>query len=772
VDKVIFTLKTFQRQALARVRSFCETLATAATPQDAFIQVGGEGIYQDPPLLNAPSVCLAIPTGGGKTIIAAAAAGIVAQHALRRAPVVVVWLVPSTAIAEQTITHLRSAHHPVQQALTMGLDGYGGVGPIRVLTITQALRLPPSIYHATTVVIVATMQQFRVADPLGRSVYAPNDIVADEHGDSLVAVLAARRPLLIVDEAHNARTPLSFDSLARLSPGFILELTATPTRKPWPSNVLIRIDATTLKSEHVLKLPLVLTTSPDPERCLAAAVAKRAELAAIAHSAPPYIRPILLIQAQARRHGDALTTDVVHRHLIQLGEDPASIAIATGEQRELDDINLAEESCPITIIITVEALREGWDCPFAAVLCTLRQQFSSTAATQLVGRILRQPYTRPHAQPALNQSFAFALADSFDEALLALRGCLVEGLGFGKHEALAAIVSSAHIQTNQAQTILSAPNPPFMVPRLAVLSATNQEQWELFSDTHRLAFEWELPVTTAQLALGDYLPGDASSLSTELDVDDQGEWFTTPNESTPDPLPCGTASALVNWLERRLWADDIRPDELQQWVVAAVEYLLHQRQLLLETIDQDRWRLAQVLRERLNAMREHAERLATDKLLSRENVRTAAPADYFCFAGYSTDSEPATGFRRHAYPNIAAFDSQEEQRAAQVLDLHPSVHRWVRNPVGAHGFALPRRPLHGRRWFYPDLIAELTSGALLIVEVKGSHLADTIDTADKIDAAHLWATTTGNGFVLVVDGDLEAIELALRNDDSDLREPI
>jgi type III restriction enzyme len=42
------------------------------------------------------------------------------------------------------------------------------------------------------------------------------------------------RPLVIIDEAHNARTRLSFDTLARFNPSCIVEFTATPetTHKP------------------------------------------------------------------------------------------------------------------------------------------------------------------------------------------------------------------------------------------------------------------------------------------------------------------------------------------------------------------------------------------------------------------------------------------------------------------------------------------------------------------------------------------------------------
>ena len=42
-------------------------------------------------------------------------------------------------------------------------------------------------------------------------------------------------------------------------------------------------------------------------------------------------------------------------------------------------------------IITKSALQEGWDCPFAYVLCSLAASSNLKAMTQLIGRILRQP---------------------------------------------------------------------------------------------------------------------------------------------------------------------------------------------------------------------------------------------------------------------------------------------------------------------------------------------------------------------------------------------
>jgi type III restriction enzyme len=754
---MVIALKPFQRSTLTRLRRFCDRLSTGADAGKAFADEGSD-TYRAPPLIDAPCVCLAIPTGGGKTLLAAAAAGIIAGHALHRVPALVVWLVPSTAIAEQTLRHLRDPAHAVAAATVGGIDGFGGLGPVRVVDVTQALRLPASAYHAASVILVATIQQFRVGDPQGRQVYAASDALGDEHDHTLAEVIARRRPVVIVDEAHNARTPLSFETLARLAPGFVLELTATPARQPWPSNVLVRVDASALKAEHLLKLPLVLATDPSPERCLADAVHRRVELAQLSQHEHPPLRPLLLIQAEARRQSGALTPSLVQEHLIsQCGLRAEEIAIATGEERGIDGIDLDDPACPITTIITVEALREGWDCPSAAVLCTLRGSFTDTAAVQLVGRILRQPGARQRPTEPLNRSYAFAVASTFDVALAALRGCLSDGLGFAAQEALHLVQPASRIAiTDQAE-----PAPPFLVPRLLVRDPLNPEHWEPFRDTHRVAEEWTLEPAAAHLSPGDYQPGAAAPGLGEIDLDEDGNWSTNPIAATSEERQPCTQAELAAWLERRLWADDIRPDELTVWVNAAVTHLLTTRALDVPALDHDRWHLLAVLRERIDRLRERAVRAITDRLLADGVVRASQPDDHFRFTTYPVHGEDRHGFHRHAYPLVAAFDSIEERRAAEALDRHPRVVRWVRNPVGDFGFALPRRPLDGNRWFHPDLIAELDDGRLLVVEVKGAHLAATPDTQDKVDCATRWAQMTGNGFVLVVGGDLAAIDEAL-----------
>ena len=96
---------------------------------------------------------------------------------------------------------------------------------------------------------------------------------------SLANVLRLRRPVVIMDEAHNARTLLSFDTLRRFNPSCVIELTATPETKHNPtlghfaSNILHHVSARELKAAEIIKLPVKLWTRPDWQQVLADAIA-------------------------------------------------------------------------------------------------------------------------------------------------------------------------------------------------------------------------------------------------------------------------------------------------------------------------------------------------------------------------------------------------------------------------------------------------------------------------------------------------------------------
>lgn len=84
----------------------------------------------------------------------------------------------------------------------------------------------------------------------------------------------------------------------------------------------------------------------------------------------------------------------------------------------------------------------------------------------------------------------------------------------------------------------------------------------------------------------------------------------------------------------------------------------------------------------------------------------------------------------------------------QAIDLHPDVETWVRNVDRQAGsFWLPT----SSDKFYPDFVAMLTDGRILLVEYKGKHLLSNDDTKEKRNIGELWAEkSNGRGLFLLV----------------------
>jgi type III restriction enzyme len=453
-------LKAYQDRVLGSLRTFLKRSAQTGYPAIAFREVTEKVYGQSLPYLQAtaaglpadmPYVCLRVPTGGGKTLLACHAVGIAQTELLRTERSVVLWLVPSNTILEQTADALRDVRHPYRRALELEC-----AGPVEVLRIDEALNLTRARVDGATVVIVATKQSFVVEDTTGRKVYSQSspfqehflNLPAHEAArlylgpdgrpiPSLVNMLRLRRPVVIVDEAHNMKADLSFSTLGSFLPACIIEFTATPATKKNPSNVLHRVSAAELKSADMVKLPLRVITRHASQRdaLLNEALTLRSDLEKLAvlesQMSGEHLRPILLIQAQ--RVDDC--KDLKARLVSEFGIAEAEVKISVGsldELKEVKDINAA--NCPVRIIITVEKLREGWDCPFAYVLCSLKETRSTTAIEQIVGRILRLPGAKPKQHPDLNCAYAFSVSDSMPEVLNELRQAL-ESNGFTTAEA-------------------------------------------------------------------------------------------------------------------------------------------------------------------------------------------------------------------------------------------------------------------------------------------------------------------------------------------------
>lgn len=89
----------------------------------------------------------------------------------------------------------------------------------------------------------------------------------------------------------------------------------------------------------------------------------------------------------------------------------------------------------------MEALKEGWDCSFAYVFCSVANIHSAKDVEQLLGRVLRMPYVTKRNANELNIAYAHIVSRNFSEAAIGLHDKLVENMGFNKFEALGSIQS-------------------------------------------------------------------------------------------------------------------------------------------------------------------------------------------------------------------------------------------------------------------------------------------------------------------------------------------
>ncbi len=80
-------------------------------------------------------------------------------------------------------------------------------------------------------------------------------------------------------------------------------------------------------------------------------------------------------------------------------------------------MDLLSPDCPIRYIITVNALKEGWDCPFAYVLATVANRTSAVDVEQILGRVLRLPYTQKNRSEVLNLSYVITSSADFHQTL-------------------------------------------------------------------------------------------------------------------------------------------------------------------------------------------------------------------------------------------------------------------------------------------------------------------------------------------------------------------
>ncbi len=480
-------LKPYQSQVIQDLRQYLATLADTPHLENAFRDYWAErGVTGMPTYKNTipgvPHVCAKVPTAGGKTYIAVNALQPIfdaLSAANPQRPKFVVWLVPSLTILEQTARNLSNPDHPYHKRLSQLFKGRVAIYEKKDLLMGAGFS-PDTVADQVSIVVMS-FDSLRARNKEDRKIFQENgylapfmnaqrvdagDLLPDRDPSALINVIRSLKPVVIVDESHNAESTLSVEMLVNLNPDFILDLTATPRNN---SNIISYVDAMALKRHHMVKLPVIVANQNSRAEVIESALVMRKQLEAIATKEEAskggrYIRPIVLFQAQPRTHDDNTTFDKVKEKLVALGIPPEEIRIKTADRDEIKGEDLLSRSCPVRYIITVNALKEGWDCPFAYILASLADKSSAVDVEQIVGRVLRMPYVQKHSHDLLNLSYVFTASNRFQETLQTVVNALQKaGFSYKDYRAMDAAPDEVTSQGEQTPLELT-PTPATVGP--------------------------------------------------------------------------------------------------------------------------------------------------------------------------------------------------------------------------------------------------------------------------------------------------------------------
>ena len=793
-------LKEYQKTALQAVRTFLDLLverkqkdeAVRRAVPDAGIDWVGEawemartgrrhrrrknGLGE--PL---PTFCLKIPTGGGKTLLATKVIDLVNTHYRRQQAGLVLWIVPTTQIYNQTLKALKDRDHPYRQQLdvssagkTLILEKNSGFKPQDVRErLCVLLLMLPSANRVTK----EQLRMFRDSGGFERFFPGEDDAGAQEKllakvpnldtfesasgvwgkqaKTSLGNTLRLLQPLVILDEGHKAYSDNAKKTLEGFNPSMIVELSATP---PQAANVLVEITGQALNAEEMIKLDLNIhnKASVSWRDTLLAAIEHRAFLEAKAreHEARTgvYIRPICLVQVE-RTGREQRQTGLIHAEDVReyLLRHPAinaeQVAVKTSSRDELKEVDeaggLLSRACPIRFIITKRALQEGWDCSFAYVLAILTNPGSKSALTQLVGRILRQPYACKTHVRELDQSYVFCFQRRGSDLLREVRkGFGLEGLqGLERRVKADAekrpgglVISEQRQRFRQAAAGLVLPT--FMIRdgrhwRLVRYEADilSRVPWDEV-DVSPL-FDLNLAAQSnkdATLRAGlDFDP-------TFTDVDAMGE-------------PVGSETGIDTYFAASHLLDAMpnpwRGAEVTERVFNALLEKRPREQVLMNTVF-----ILEELRKRLEAERDRLSRQVFAELLDAGTMRFIVVTDDLRFnrppqrvelpaTERQANREDGSQYQLGLFERVSEGELNGlENKVATYLDAQARLFFWYRNRARKDYFVQGWKPQR----IYADFILTLQSDEpnqddefhqVFVVETKGVHLKEAEDTAYK-----------------------------------------
>ncbi len=713
-----------------------------------------------------PHVCFKIPTGGGKTLLAAGA-----LERLNRQTGLTLWITPTRAIYEQAKAALRNREHPYREMMErasagsfklLEKDDQFTAGDVSNYLCVMLLMLPAANRQKGR----EFLRMFRDSGRYPTFFPDADDLLGDgrlleRHPDlertsddgpvkhSLFNLFKMLRPVVVLDEAHKAygsRTASANQefvrSVNRLDPSLVIELSATPNGGI--SNLLVDIGGRELKDEQMIKLPVQVRsfTNTEWQHTLSQAHDELERLAADAqglqHNGGRYIRPIAVVRVERtgkdQRDGERVHAEDVREYLVgNLGVPSEAVAVKSSEMDELSGIDLLSELSQVRWIITRAALMEGWDCSFAYMLVMLDNTTAQRAITQLVGRVLRQPYAEHTSVERLDQCYVYCWNTGVGEAVAQVqRGLEAEGMTGLGGEVQAEADDWVKVPVNRREKFRGE---NIFLPM--VLHRDGKDWIELDYQQHILpCIDWSALTVPEQQ---DVMPDRARLQMAAVDVGETPIVFHADQELFIDK------TLLISWFARRI--SDVVPNP---WQAARLAWEMVKRWRLDGSSDEDihdrRSYIAWRLREEVAASLDLQAQQAFQQKLKEGDISfdlQAGRPNFKMKESYEIQvrplDPPLTKLGQPLQLNLfepvfnREFDSDLERKFALYLDEQKALKWWHRVAVRQKGDYYLRGWRQDRIW--PDFVAMAgRNGAqphVLVFETKGAHLKNNPDTDYK-----------------------------------------